>query len=43
VFPLILGGGIRLCPEAFDPMKLELASSRPIEKRVLLQTYRSAG
>jgi len=40
VFPLILGSGMRVYPEAPKPTKLELASSRAIENGVVLQTYR---
>jgi dihydrofolate reductase len=40
VFPLILGSGRRFYPDAPEPIKLELASSRAIENGVVLQTYR---
>jgi dihydrofolate reductase len=40
VFPLILGSGSRLYPETPKPMKLQLASSRPIHNGIVLQTYR---
>jgi dihydrofolate reductase len=43
VFPLLLGSGIRVYPDAPEPTKLELASARPIENGVVLQTYRVAG
>ncbi len=40
VFPLMLGSGIRVYPERDQPAKLELVSSRAIEKGVVLQSYR---
>lgn len=43
VFPLILGSGMRIYPEAPEPTKLELVSSRALDSGVVLQTYRVAG
>jgi dihydrofolate reductase len=43
VFPLILGSGARLYPEAPDKLALELASSREVPNGVMLQSYRVAG
>ncbi len=40
VFPLILGSGLRVYPETSEPMRLALASSRPVANGVVLQTYR---
>jgi dihydrofolate reductase len=43
VFPLILGSGMRVYPDTAEPLRLELAASRPIENGVVLQTYRVGG
>jgi dihydrofolate reductase len=40
VFPLVLGSGIRVFPDTDEPIRLELASSRPVANGVVLQTYR---
>jgi dihydrofolate reductase len=40
VFPLVLGSGIRVFPDAPEPIRLEHVASRPVENGVVLQTYR---
>jgi dihydrofolate reductase len=43
VFPLILGSGMRLYPDADDLRELELVSSQALPNGVLTQTYRVGG
>jgi dihydrofolate reductase len=42
VFPLVLGSGSRVFPETDEPLRLRLASSRPVANGVVLQSYRVA-
>ena len=43
IFPVVLGGGARLFPEAPDKTPLELADSQTFSSGVTAQTYRRAG
>jgi dihydrofolate reductase len=43
VFPLILGSGIRVYPDSPEATRLQLISSRALEKGVVLQRYRVVG
>ena len=40
VFPVILGSGARIFPDAEQPLPLTLASSRTLDNGVVLQSYR---
>ncbi|HEX4036129.1 MAG TPA: dihydrofolate reductase family protein [Solirubrobacteraceae bacterium] len=43
VFPVILGSGLRVHPDRPEPIRVELESSRALERGVLLQSYRVTG
>lgn len=43
VFPVILGSGKRLFPEAIDPTRFRLIESRAFESGAVLMTYESDG
>jgi dihydrofolate reductase len=40
VFPLVLGSGARLYPDAAEPLELELSSSQALPNGVVLQRFR---
>jgi dihydrofolate reductase len=43
IYPVVVGDGLRLCPEQGQTHNLELVDSRSTSTGVMLQTYRPAG